>query len=181
MPERAWDTDPELRDAAEAERAKNRRNGEWRDTLLVSKTGKPLPLLANAVAALRGAPEWDGAIWHDAFKNATTLRGRAPWMTTAPSAAVAWDDRLNALVACWLQSQGIAVGAEVAGRAVATVAHDSVFHPVLDYLTRCRWDAEDTPYCRAVVARWLVAAVARVNQPGCKQIAPSSLRGRKAR
>jgi putative DNA primase/helicase len=100
--------------------------------------------------------------------------------TTEPDAP--WSDRFDALTACWLQEHRIEVGDVIAGRAVATVALDAVFHPVLDYLSRCKWDgraridtwtttylgAPDNHYTRAIGARWLIAAIARVGQPGCK-------------
>ena len=35
---------------------------QWRDDLIRSDKGKTLPLLANALTALRGAPEWHGAL-----------------------------------------------------------------------------------------------------------------------
>jgi len=55
-------------------------------------------------------------------------------------------------------------------------------HPVRDFITSLKWDgvdrletflievagAEDTPYTRAVTKKWLIAAVARIMQPGCK-------------
>jgi putative DNA primase/helicase len=67
-------------------------------------------------------------------------------------------------------------------RASTFVARDHRYHPVLNYLSRCTWDrkprldtwairylgAEDTPYVRAVAGRWLISAVARVHEPGCK-------------
>jgi len=62
------------------------------------------------------------------------------------------------------------------------VARDRSFHPVRQYLESLKWDgierldrwlsiyigAEDTDYTRAVGARWLVSAVARVYRPGEK-------------
>lgn len=58
------------------------------------------------------------------------------------------------------------------------------FHPIRDYLSKLKWDgktriggwlhtylgATDAPhaYVRAIAAKWLIAAVARVMDPGCK-------------
>jgi len=66
--------------------------------------------------------------------------------------------------------------------AVATIAREHTFHPVVDYLSGLTWDnqpridtwlidlagAPDTPYVRAISRIVLVAAVARVRQPGVK-------------
>ena len=67
----------------------------------------------------------------------------------------------------------------IAAQAVQTVARDRSFHPVRQYLESLKWDgverldswlsiyvgAEDADYTRAVGARWLVSAVARVHRP----------------
>jgi predicted P-loop ATPase len=66
--------------------------------------------------------------------------------------------------------------------AVRTLANHHRFHPVRDYLDGLKWDgvpridrwltiyagAADTSYTRAVGALFLVAAVRRIRQPGCK-------------
>lgn len=167
---------------ADAERALNSPT-DWRSALIVGRGDKPRPLLANAITALRHAPEWRGVIWHDAFHNIPVARGKLPFITdSSHSGDVAWSDRFDALTACWLQQHGIAASADLTGRAVVTVALEHVFHPVLDYLEKCRWDgkprldlwpvtylgAPDSPYCRAVGSRWFISAVARVYAPGCK-------------
>jgi predicted P-loop ATPase len=163
----------------------------WEAKLTIGKSGRPEALLLNAVIALREAPEWEGVIWHDAFRNQCTLRGRAPWMETEPP-DTPWTDQFDALAACWLQRHEIAVSDSIAGRAVATVSFDHIFHPVIDYLARCVWDrkprldtwlvdylgVEDTQYARAVGSRWLISAVARVSVPGCKADCALILEGR---
>ena len=66
--------------------------------------------------------------------------------------------------------------------AIARLALDNAFHPVRDYLDALRWDGTprldkwlhalfgtpDTPYERAVGSKWLIGAVARAYDPGCK-------------
>ncbi|MGX0966333.1 hypothetical protein AB7M63_006782 [Bradyrhizobium japonicum] len=65
---------------------------------------------------------------------------------------------------------------------VEDIARREKFHPVRDYLDGLEWDkterldnwlstyagAEDNAFTRAVGALWLIAAVRRVRQPGCK-------------
>ena len=155
----------------------------WRGDLLVSRDGEPRPVLANAILALRNAPEWKGVLWHDEFASTTVARNPPPWHPK-PRAwqATEWSDRFDLLVADWLQHQGILVPASIAGQAVEAVAHDRLYHPVRNYLDTLRWDgktridnwlstylgAQDSAYTRAVGPRWLISAVARIYRPGAK-------------
>src|SRR5262245_45042631 len=141
----------------------------WQGVLIKTEKGTPKPLLVNAVTALRQALEWQNTLWFNCFRNQVFLRGAPPWSEDALD--VPWSDHFDSLTACWLQSHGIHVSAEITGRAVQTVAQDRRYHPVLEYLERCEWDGkprldrwvvdylktEDTPYARAVSARWMIA------------------------
>jgi putative DNA primase/helicase len=74
------------------------------------------------------------------------------------------------------------VGQDVCLSSVKIAAHRNRVHPVRDWLDGLRWDGqmrsstwlvdvmgcEDTPYVRAVGQAWLVSAVARIYNPGCK-------------
>ena len=151
-----------------------------RPDFILSEKKLPKPLLANAITAFRHAPEWAGLLAFDAFHARTMLRGRAPWMENEIDKS--WTGAHDVLAADWLQHQGICVSPDVAGQAVEAVAGETRFHPVLDYLGRCKWDGEnrlenwgikhlgaaDNGYTRAVSAKWMIGAVARVSEPGCK-------------
>jgi predicted P-loop ATPase len=156
---------------------------EWRAGLLLNDEGEPRPVLANAIHALRHAPEWDGVLWCNAFATSTVARRPPPWAYgTRDWRDAPWNDRDDFLVTEWLQQQGIMVPASVAGQAIETVARDRSFHPVREYLVSLHWDgvrrldtwlttylgATDSPYARAVGPRWLISAVARIFRPGAK-------------
>jgi hypothetical protein len=78
--------------------------------------------LANAIHALRKAPEWDGVLWHDAFATVTVARQAPPWASDKEETwtDTTWSDRDDYLAAEWLQHQGITVPASIAGQAVET-------------------------------------------------------------
>jgi hypothetical protein len=157
----------------------------WKKELLRSKPmlsnmeGRILPVLANAIAAFRHAPEWGGVLAFNEFGLGTVVLKPAPWGIVPKGE---WTDHEDRLAAEWLQRQGILVSVDVAGQAVQTVARDHLFHPVRTYLDNLRWDgierldrwltiflgADDTDYCRAVGSRWLISAVARIFRPGAK-------------
>jgi predicted P-loop ATPase len=157
----------------------------WKKDLLRSKPapnateGRILPVLANAIAAFRHAPEWSGVLAFNEFGFGTVVLKPAPWGVVPKGE---WTDHEDRLAAEWLQRQGILVSVEVAGQAVQTAARDHPFHAVRAYLQKLRWDgverldrwlstylgAEDTQYSRAVGSRWLISAVARIFHPGAK-------------
>ena len=157
----------------------------WKKDLLRSKPpmntteGRILPVLANAIAAFRHAPEWGGVLAFNEFGFGTVVLKPAPWGVVPKGE---WTDHEDRLAAEWLQRQGIMVSVEVAGQAVQTAARDHPFHPVKAYLQSLRWDgverlerwlstylgADDTDYTRAVGSRWLISAVARIFRPGAK-------------
>jgi hypothetical protein len=158
----------------------------WRKDLLRSKPpmnnnteGRIFPVLANAIAAFRHAPEWGGVLAFNEFAFGTVALKSPPWGLVPKGE---WTDHEDRLAAEWLQKQGILVSVEVAGQAVQTAARDRPFHPVKSYLHGLQWDgvkrldcwlstylgAEDTEYARAVGSRWLASAVARIFRPGTK-------------
>ena len=157
----------------------------WKKDLLRSKPpmntteGRILPVLANAIAAFRHAPEWGGVLAFNEFGFGTVVLKPAPWGVVPKGE---WTDHEDRLAAEWLQRQGILVSVDVAGQAVQTAARDHPFHPVKAYLQGLHWDgverldrwlstylgAEDTEYSRAVGSRWLISAVARIFRPGAK-------------
>jgi predicted P-loop ATPase/phage/plasmid primase-like uncharacterized protein len=175
--------DQAVRDLIAGAQVADTSSSAWRHGLLLNDEGEPRPILANAMHALRRAPEWDGVLWHDGFATVTVAREVPPWAAGSKDwTDTPWSDRDDYLVAEWLQRQEIMVPASVAGQAVETVARDRLFHPVREYLDGLVWDglprldtwlvtylgAVDTLYIRAIGARWLISAVARIYVPGCQ-------------
>ena len=172
------------RDAdAKSNASKADRSG-WRAKLLFTETKppRPKPLLANALVALRDAPEWAGVLAFDEFALVTMAMLPPPWLqrlndewTPRP-----WTDTDDVLATEWLQRNEICV--QDVGRAAETVAREAAFHPIRDYLGGLRWDgtkrveqfaetylgARVTTYHRAVSRSLLISAVSRVFEPGCK-------------
>ena len=146
--------------------------GDWRDLLITNREGKPKALMANAEIALRESAEWGGRLAYDAFAQDVWDRRQEQY----------WTDIDDLVAAKWMQHNGIFVGPAVVRQAAELVASQHSFHPVRTYLSTLAWDgeervdrwaidylgAEDTPYMRAVASRWLISAIARVMDPGCK-------------
>jgi len=152
---------------------------DFSELLIKTKEGTPKALLANAITALRFHPEWTGVLAFNEFSLYTVTKKQTPWQKPIGSN---WTDYDDSMSADWLQRNGILISSKVAGEAVQTIAKENRFHPVKDYLKSVTWDgsprsdqwlitylgASDTPFIRAVGARWLVSAVARVFRPGCQ-------------
>jgi predicted P-loop ATPase len=155
---------------------------DWRKDLILTDKGNIRAVLANAITALRSAPEWAGALTFDEFSLRTSTIKSTPWNLVGP-----WDEQADRLLADWLQHHGIMVSDLVAAAAAETVAHDRTFHPVKDYLDSLKWDKigriddwltlylgadsrepDRKALLRAVGAKWLISAVARIYQPGSK-------------
>jgi predicted P-loop ATPase len=156
---------------------------DWRSLLTTGSDHEPRATLANAITALRMAPEFDGAFAFDEFRSCTVTVGPTPW----ESEPHAWRDLEDIRTAEWLQRQGINVSREIAGQAVEVVALDRKIHPIRQYLRSIAWDevrrvdtwltthlgAMGNPeggikYLEAVGSRFLISLVARVELPGCK-------------
>jgi predicted P-loop ATPase len=162
-----------------------KRPRSWKSRLIRTPTPRRAikPILANAMIALREAPAWFGVFAFNEFSGQATLVVAPPWEMNRAQ----WDQRPvtphdDLLITEWLQKEGISVDVGVAAQAVEAVAKDRLFHPVREYLDQLEWDGiprigtwlhdylgtDDNAYTRAVGRCMLVAAVARIYQPGCK-------------
>jgi predicted P-loop ATPase len=158
----------------------------WEDMLIRNKQGEPRALLANAIKALKYAPEWDGVLGFNDFSLGVVAVKQTPW--GGIKAGSPWSDNEDRLTTEWLQDNGIHVSTDIAGQAVQTVARERRFHPVRDYLDGLKWDGRGrlgswaekylgvqtsddiqlSQYVSAVGARFLIQAVARIYKPGAK-------------
>lgn len=160
-----------LRKVLEAARAY-----DWTWHLLAGDKG-PYAILENAILALRHAAEWAGVLSYNEFSRRVEARLETPWGFTG-----VWTDTADSLTAAWCQRSSIRIGTSVAAEAVQVVARDQSFHPVRDYLDGLAWDKQkrldhwltkylgvkETPFSNAVGAKWMISAVARIYNPGCK-------------
>jgi len=168
-----------LRTAAPDAPSEDGSQSDWQQELIRTKAGTAKALLANAITALRLAPEWADVLSFNEFSRQVRQGRPAPWMRATTDQ---WSDHDDRLTADWLQHQGVHVGVDVAGQAVQTVARDRKFHPVRTYLDSLQWDGqprltrwlatylgvEDSEYSAAVGLRWTRSSVARIYRPGAK-------------
>lgn len=141
--------------------------------LILSETGVPKPNLANAITALAGHL----SVGWDEFAQTITILKPSPWDTRGE-----WRDIDDIQAANWLQHKGVNVGPDTAAHAIQAIAHENPFHPVRDYLNGLQWDGEsrlthwlhdclgapNSAYTQQVGKFWMLSAVARAMNPGCK-------------
>jgi predicted P-loop ATPase len=152
----------------------------WSEKLILDKKGKPVPNLANLILILREHPQWKGVLGFNEFAMQVTIRKTPPWGVEDPDAA--WSDHRESQARVWFQDRGINPGVGDTGRSVQAAARSNAYHPARDYFNSLTWNgtpqlptwlvrffgADDIPFIRAIGPRFLISAVARVFEPGCK-------------
>jgi hypothetical protein len=158
---------------------------DWTAELLRKPKGQLIACEANVLAILSHDPRWEGVLGWDAFGCRLSWRADPPWgeLEQASESLPVWQDEDATRLVSWLHREWqIRVSTALAHGAASVVGRRSSYHPVRDYLEATTWDGvvrlerwlttylgvEDTPYSRAVGARWCVSAVARVREPGCQ-------------
>ena len=167
------------RDTPVIRNARSANDPAWLDLCVLSDNGKPLAVLASALAALRA--ELPDTFAYDE-------------MLCAPMLMQALDDKPGfaprpvtdfdvGIVQERLQHLGLQrLSKDVVHQAVDVRACERRIHPVRDYLTSLRWDhterldhllptyfgATDTAYARKIGPMFLVSMIARIITPGCK-------------
>lgn len=165
-PEPAEDEDPEWRKGLERE----------------PKTATLKSTINNALLILRNDPLLHGKVALDLFSRRETVMGDLPWRSRRKGGKD-FSDSDDSALRHYLESCWGMTGKEKINDALNIVMQDNSFHPVRDYLDKLpKWDgtprvdtlfidyqgAEDNEYTRAVSRKMLVAAIARIKDPGVK-------------
>jgi putative DNA primase/helicase len=154
----------------------------WHARLRKNENGKSIPDEANAMIAMRSAPELAGILQYNEFAMQCEMRKSPPWRPAARCDR--WTDNDDLQLMVWLQHAGIGMRSRGSiSECVSVIAHERTVHPVREYLIEQQWDL--TPrlntwlarymgamggdeYLSAIGRRWMISAVARVMQPGCQ-------------
>jgi len=181
---RTWERATQM--VADSPKRKRPRH-DWLGQLELDAHSEPRGNLANAMIALREAPELARLFAYDEMLGAPILR------VPVPSTVIQIDEREFeprpvrdcdvSSVQEWLQTNGVGkVSKDTTHQAVDLRATERAFHPVRGWLKTLRWDGtqrldgwlhtylgvEDTPYARGIGRMFMIAMVARVMKPGCK-------------
>jgi hypothetical protein len=144
--------------------------------LIADKNGGPVPNMTNIKRVLCTEEGWRGTFAKSLFDDAVWLR--------RPDTRQLTDDDVLKVMEVMQSDLFPSIGVETVRHGVQAAAAGNTFHPVREYLESLQWDgvaravtlftdyfpcaSEDPQYLRAVGEKFLIGAVARVMQPGCK-------------
>ncbi|MGY4170966.1 VapE domain-containing protein [Bradyrhizobium sp. USDA 4529] len=156
---------------------------DWTKELQRYGSGAPHGTLANVCVMFRSAPELQTTLAFDEFAQRVMLVSAPPWdFDPASFAPRAWTAQDDLAATEHVQLAGIPTKVATTSQAVDRVARERPFHPVRDYLEHSSWDetprlrtmfatyfgAADDKYTASVGSSFMIGAVARVLNPGCK-------------
>jgi len=188
LPVRAVPPPPETPPATDAP------EDDWRARLLTStvhhENGRVSTItkttLPNIITFLRYHEDWRDLLGYDSFAERVIARRVPPWDRSVmpPDATPGqWQDVDTLRTIVWLAHvEGLTVGHTNVANAAIAVASTSCSHPVRDYLRSVTWDRRQrlptwladyctvspSTYASEVGRRWMISAVARVQDPGCQ-------------
>ena len=166
----------------------------WTKYLQRNDAGDAVINLANAMTALRHAPELSGCFRFDEMLRVPVLVRPLPKGKPGVLPRPVRDTDVS-IVQEWLQRHELRrLGKDIVHQAVALRAEENAFHPICDYLNGLRWDrkprlstwltfyagvepdeklsdeekANQCQYISAIGRMFLIGMVARVMRPGCK-------------
>ena len=153
---------------------------DWMAQLDIDKKGNYYPTIDNLVLMLENDPVFSGVLHYDAFEQRAVFSRSVPWRKVTRGTRYLTDQDTHNIEHHLEKNYDISTAK--LEKALSVIFERHKVHPVREYLTGLKWDGvervdsllidfmgcEDSPYTRAVTRKTLVAAVARVHQPGVK-------------
>lgn len=176
---------PTKKEAAKAEETtdegKEDNDNDWMEALDMDRKGNIHPTINNILIILRNDPDFKGRFAYDDFENIEIATKHLPWRRVTKHTRQLTDND-DASIMSHLESVYGISSQQKTKYAQLILAEETKFHPVRDYINKAQWDgkprierlfidymgADDNEYTRTVSRKALVAAVARVFEPGCK-------------
>jgi len=173
-------------------------SGTWTDKLQsrLDKNGKPVLLQTghNVSVILENNPQWKDALRFNELTKAPEIQGGpdlGPSYATRDSRGKPFDDSMLTAISNWFERDcNITLHPHLLERQILLAAKRQPYHPIRSRLEAIQWDrverldnwlitylgaatkdpsdSDITPYVRAVGAKWLISAIARLYEPGSK-------------
>ncbi|MDX3908753.1 MAG: VapE family protein [Sphingobium sp.] len=137
---------------------------------------------ASAVVCTKHLAEIGWQVAHNEFSDRTMIIGKVPWDSVDTIYPREWTDNDTHGCKAALEATFIKPSKETVFDAVRFIALRNKYHPVRDYLNQIRWDgimrlptlasryfgAAHTAYSELISTKFMISAVARIKEPGCK-------------
>jgi predicted P-loop ATPase len=158
-------------------------SNHWHSRCVLGDTGKLLPILANALVALREVPGLRECVAFDQMLSVPVMLRPVDDLNAGDQFPRPLTDYDVAEITEWLQLNGLKrISISTVHEAVTLRAKENSFDPLLDYLDSLEWDGrsrvnvwlttrlgvELSPYSQAVGQMLLISMVARAFEPGVK-------------
>ena len=167
--------EPVLKDIAAVE------YGGWRTLVIRDQNGDPRACLENVRIMLTHHPDWQGVVGYDEFAGRIVVMKPPPALINF-KVGDELQDHFDTEATQWFERHKVMARPQQVRETVDAVARLNPYHPVRDYLHALEWDGAPridkwlnnymgvpiTPYSTQVGAKFLISAVARVEEPGCK-------------
>lgn len=155
----------------------------WLTKFSLTQQGDIKADVNNTRLILENDVRWKGVLGFSDFSYAVEKIKKPPFDNNSETGE--WSDADTARLRCWLAEQpeyGFSPKTNDADDALLVAAQANRFHPVIEYLESLTWDkkprlntwlvdyldATDSPYMISAGSKWMIAAVGRVMEPGCK-------------
>lgn len=170
-------------DEAEALEVEIVESAEWMSEMDIDGRGNYLSTVFNLKTILEHDPKLKGRIAYNEFSRKANVMAPLPWDKKKFTRPREWDDDDLSSLRNYISLPPYSIQSVArVGDVLADIRRDNAFHPVKDYLKSLEWDGkhrldtlyidylgvEDSAYTRAITRKSLVAAVARIWEPGCK-------------
>jgi predicted P-loop ATPase len=162
------------------------RSTSWQQRLIPNQYGAPKTSIANAMLILSHDDDWRGVLRYNERSEEPIFCAPPPFFDCPDSLLETprpLKDADDVRTAQWLEERyGLTPSLPMVHAVTNAIAMNASFDPVRDYLERVAWDgterlnmwtgdylgAQASPYAQAVGRLWMISAVARTMQPGCK-------------
>ena len=134
----------------------------------------------NVLRILQQDPTLADCLYYDAFRCTIRVKGELPW-PSAPGPRD-WDNADDSMLRNYVENYVVDIGQTKVNDALVQAAMDRAIDPLVAFLDSLTWDGtpriatalheylgvEQTDWSARVMKHWLVSAVARGFEPGCK-------------
>lgn len=158
-------------------------DSEWMSELEIDNRGNYLSTVFNLKLILEKDHRLKTRIAFNEFSRKPNVVAPLPWDKKKFTKPREWDDDDLSSLRNYISLPPYSIQSVArVGDVLADVRRDNAFHPIKDYLKAVEWDGkkrldtlyidylgiEDSAYSKAITRKSIVAAVARIWEPGCK-------------